>query len=458
MNPSRPCTRRTLLRGAAGSAALLAASQLPALPAWARPVARRADVRAPGSLPFPDLAAGTASMPQIEHVVVLIMENQSFDGLLGMVPHQVPGRSGVDGLRMRRGRVTNSNPARSGAAVRASHMASPCQLKGVPRQSWNASHTAWNGGRNDGFVRASGPIAMRCWDGGDLPFTYSLVRHFPIGERFFCSTLAQTYPNRRFFFTGTASGTIATTDATFGIPAANGTIWDRLDAHGIDWGIYYQSAPSWLIAPASYTAARSTRQRPMERFFTDARAGRLPAFSFLDPDYDTTSQENPQDVQVGERLIAQVVNALLASPSWRSTALFITYDEHGGYYDHVPPPPAIAPDAIAPLTKPGDAPGGYDRYGFRVPLIVVSPWARAAYTSRVTQDLTSITAFVERKWNLPAMTLRDANADPMLDYFDFSRPAFARPPKLAAAPALGPGLKACRRQGLHPPLPAGVKA
>ena len=167
--------------------------------------------------------------------------------------------------------------------------------------------------------------------------------------------------------------------------------------------------------------------------------------------------ENPQDVQVGERLIVQVVNALMASPSWRSTALFITYDEHGGYYDHVPPPAAIAPDAIAPMTKPGDAAGGYDRYGFRVPLIVVSPWARAAYTSRVTQDLTSITAFVERKWNLPAMTLRDANADPMLDYFDFSRPAFAGPPKLAAAPALGPGLKACRRQGLHPPLPAGVK-
>jgi phospholipase C len=143
------------------------------------------------------------------------------------------------------------------------------------------------------------------------------------------------------------------------------------------------------------------------------------------------------------------------APTWKHTALFITYDEHGGYYDHVPPPRAIKPDNIKPLTKPGDAPGGYDRYGFRVPLIVVSPWARANYVSRVTQDLTSITAFVERKWNLPAMTFRDANADPMTDYFDFTgKPAFAKPPRLAAAPALGPGLAKCHAHGLNPPLAA----
>ncbi|HVP02203.1 MAG TPA: alkaline phosphatase family protein [Solirubrobacteraceae bacterium] len=447
-----PVTRRTLLRGAAAGATLLAASRLPA---WARPPAAcAAALRAPDSLPFPDLPAGTQGIPQIEHVVVLIMENHSFDSFLGMVPHQVPGRAAVNGLRVRRGRVANANPDRTGRAVHAVHSASPCQLSGEPSQTWNASHLAWDGGRNDGFVRASGPVAMRYWDARDLPFTYSLVRHFPIGERFFCSTLAQTYPNRRFFFTGTASGTIATNNDTFKIAAANGTIWDRLDAHGVDWGIYYQNVPSWLIVPGSYTPARATRQRTMDRFFADAKAGRLPAFTFLDPDYETTSQENPQDVQVGERFIAQVVRALMAAPTWKSTALFITYDEHGGYYDHVPPPPAIKPDDIPPSTAPGDAPGSYDRYGFRVPLIVVSPWARAAHASRVTQDLTSITAFVERKWNLPAMTFRDANADPMLDYFDFGAPAFADPPKLAAAPALAPGLQACRAHGLHPPLPA----
>ena len=109
----------------------------------------------------------------------------------------------------------------------------------------------------------------------------------------------------------------------------------------------------------------------------------------------------------------------MRAPTWKSTALFLTYDEHGGDYDHVPPPRAIKPDSIAPMLGPGRPPGGYDRYGFRVPLIVVSPWAKPRYVSRVVQDLTSLTAFIERKWNLPAMTFRDANAHPMTDYFDF---------------------------------------
>ena len=109
-----------------------------------------------------------------------------------------------------------------------------------------------------------------------------------------------------------------------------------------------------------------------------------------------------------------------------------------------------------PLLSPGDTPGAYDRYGFRVPLIVVSPWAKPNYVSNVVQDHTSITAFIERKWNLPAMTFRDANAQAMTDYFDFSNPAFLKPPPLAKAPALAPGLAACHAQGLNPPLPPGV--
>jgi phospholipase C len=347
----------------------------------------------------------------------------------------------------------NFNPDLHGHRVHARHASSPCQLKKLPSQAWNASHQSYASGHNNGFVRASGPVAMRFWDIHDLPFTYSLASHFPIGQRFFCSVLAQTYPNRRFFFTGTASGTIATDATTFSIPAANGTIWDRLDAHHVDWGIYYQNAPSWVIVPNSYSSARAPRQRKLDQFFTDTASGRLPQFTFLDPDYSTTSEENPQDIQVGEQLVAKVVRALTHAPTWKHTALFITYDEHGGYYDHVPPPAAIKPDSIAPMTKPGDAPGAYDRYGFRVPLIAVSPWAKKGYASNVTQDLTSLTAFIERKWNLPAMTFRDANAAPMTDYFDFRHAAFAKPPALAAAPPLGPGLRKCHAAGLTPPLP-----
>jgi phospholipase C len=399
-------------------------------------------------------------MPQIEHVVVLIMENHSFDSLLGMVPHEVPTRAApaVDGLTRRRGRITNVNPDAAGHKVLATHAASPCQLHGEPGQNWNASHQSWNGGRNNGFVKASGRVAMRFWDKRDLPFTYSLVEHFPVGDRFFCSTLCQTYPNRRFFFAGTASGTISTTTAGLLPPAANGTIFDRLDAHKIAWRVYYEDVPSALIMPNFRSnPTQLARVGKFSQFLADAAAGRLASFTFLDPNYSTTSEENPQDIQVGERYIAQVVKALMKAPTWKRTALFITYDEHGGYYDHVPPPRAIRPDGIAPVLAPGDIQGdNYNRYGFRVPLIVVSPWVRRNYVSHITQDLTSITAFIERKWNLPAMTFRDANASPMTDYFDFRAPSFAKPPRLAAPPPLAPGLAKCHAQGLNPPLPPGT--
>ncbi len=397
-------------------------------------------------------------MPEIRHIVVLMMENHSFDNLLGRVPYEIPARRGLDGLTFRRGRSRNVNRDQYGGRHFSSRAGSPCQEPRVPSQSWNASHQSFDGGLNDGFVRASGPVAMWYWDKRTLPFTYSLARQFPIGQRYFCSALAQTYPNRRFFFAGTASGTISTDASTFSIPAANGTIFDRLDAHKIDWGIYYQEVPSAAIIPGALNSARGAKQHRFDQFGSDVAAGRLPQFTFIDPNYTTTSQENPQDVQVGEQFIAQVVRALMGARTWRHTALFITWDEHGGYYDHVPPPRAIKPDSIPPRVKSGDAPGGYDRYGFRVPLLVVSPWARPGYVSSVVQDHTSITAFIERKWNLPAMTYRDANAQPMTDYFDFRRAAFRSPPRLAAAPQLGPGLARCQAQGLNPPLPPGAHA
>jgi phospholipase C len=450
-------TRRALLRGAAGGAGVLALS---GLPAWTRP-ARAAErlaaagLRTPDSRPFPHLPAGAETMHKVKHIVVLMMENHSFDNFLGMVPYQVPGREMVDGLALRDGRALDFNRDANGRKVFARPATSPCQLDGVPTQAWNASHQSWDGGRNDGFVRASGPVAMRYWDQTDLPTTYSLAEHFPLGERYFCSVLAQTYPNRRFLFTGTASGLTSTDGLTFSTPAPNGSIFNRLTDHRISWVNYVQDLPSPAIVPKFNVGAPPDALQKMDRFYVDAAAGRLPAFTFLDPNYTTTSQENPQDIQLGERFIAEAVHALMRSPNWKHTALFITYDEHGGYYDHVPPPRAIKPDNQAPIQeagKPPLAPGAYNRYGFRVPLIVVSPWARKNYVSRVVQDHTSITAFIERKWNLPAMTFRDANAQPMTDYFDFRKPAFAEPPHIHVKPGLAKGLAECHRAGLNPPL------
>ena len=439
-------TRRTLL----GATALLATG---GLPLWARLAADTGHMRKPDSRPFPQLPAGHESMPEIQHVVVLMMENRSFDNLLGLVPFTVAGRAAIDGLTRRRGRLTNFNRDATGAKVFAHVGPSPCPSTGL-RQDWNASHLAYDNGRNDGFVRATGPVAMEVLDGDRMPFTYSLARHFPIGQRFFSSVLAQTAPNRRFLFTGTASGIIATSSLTYSVPAPHGTIFDRLDAQHIEWANYYGNVPSMRIVPHVLTPpGRARRLHHFSEFAADVRAGRLPQFTLIDPDYTTASEEDPQDVQVGERFVADVVHELVNAPTWRHTALFINYDEGGGYYDHVPPPKAIKPDSTPPILSPGDRPGAYDRYGFRVPLFVVSPWARKHYVSNIVQDHTSILAFIEHKWNLPAMTHRDATAHPMTDYFDFSRPAFAEPPILHPGPELTKGIAECHARGLDPPLP-----
>jgi phospholipase C len=445
-------TRRTLLRSGAAAGVTVAAAR--ALPAWSRPVADYGRIRKPGSKPFPGKPEGEDMLPQVDHIVVVMMENHSFDNLLGMLPHRVRARRGVDGLPVsKRGKQLAVNPDATGKPVRASHAPSVCQLSGVPSQSWNASHTAWNGGRNDGFARASTYVAMWFWDEKDLPFTYSLASTFPIGDRFFCSTLCQTYPNRRFLMAGTSDGVISTSSENFSVPAANGTIFDRLDAHRISWRNYYTDAPATLIIPNVATVARQQRGDfvKIDQFYTDARRGKLPAVSFVDPHFAIQSEENPQDIQFGEQFVAKVVRAVLRSPNWRRTALFLTYDEHGGYYDHVPPPRAIKPDSTPPRLHPGDTPGAFDRYGFRVPLVVVSPYAKPNFVSHQVQDLTSILRFIERKWNIGALTFRDANAADMTGYFDFSKPAFLHPPRLAAAPKLAPGLDVCHKLGLHPP-------
>ena len=133
------------------------------------------------------------------------------------------------------------------------------------------------------------------------------------------------------------------------------------------------------------------------------------------------------------RSLAGVVDTLTHSPQWRHAALFITFDEWGGLYDHVPPPTACPPDDLQPTLAAGDPPGGFDRYGFRVPLIAVSPYVKPGYVSHHLYDHTSILRFIEARFLLPALTKRDANADPLFDLFDFTKPALLTPPALPAA-------------------------
>jgi len=384
----------------------------------------------PGTLPHPSLPEGTDTLPQIEHVIILMMENHSFDNYFGILDPSV-------GFPLSHGVPAAANPDGNGNVIHAFHMPSTCQLDAEPGQNWNASHISYADGRNDGFVLASGPVAMGYWTGEDIPFYYGLAQTFPLASRWFCSTLCQTYPNRRFLMAGTAAGIVSTSNASLlAPPPPNGNIFDRLDAHGITWRNYYTDLPSVAIL-LTYARANSNKLVPAGQFFTDAAAGTLPAVSLVDPAFNGgQSEENPDDIRIGEQFASQVINAAMSGPGWPKTLLVWLYDEHGGYYDHVPPPSAIAPDDIPPKLNPGDEPGGYDRYGFRVPAVIVSPYARRNYVSSTVRDHTAILKFIERKWNIGALTFRDANADDLFDCLDFVHPpAFLDPPTLPA-PAL----------------------
>lgn len=383
----------------------------------------------PGSLPHPHLPAGTDTIPQIRHIVVVMLENHSYDNHLGMLQ-----RPGADGFQLGSdGTPLATNPYPDGRIQHAFRMPTTCQLPGQPAQDWANTHIQYDGGALDGFVRSgSGPVAMGYWQQADLPFYYSLASAFPVADRYFASVPGQTFPNRRYLLAATSIGQVNdTTPGTSDYPP-NGTLMDRLDAHGLSWRDYYTSLPTALLYPPLYFRNFGTKVVPIAQFFIDAAAGRLPSFCLVEPEFSSQSEENPQNIIYGEEFATQAVRAVMSGPGWPHTLLILTFDEHGGYYDHVPPPAAVPPDDIPPDVPAGQAFDGFARYGFRVPCVVVSPWARRDYVSHQVFDHASICRLVEAKWNLPAMTRRDAAANDMLDLLDLRRPAFLRPPALAA--------------------------
>ncbi len=368
-----------------------------------------------------------------------------------------------DGLKVARdGTPLNFNPLSQGGYI----LSFPMPNTAVPidskiGQNWNTSHLCWDHGTNMGFANACGPASMGHFTGSQLPFYYSLASHFPIGDRYFSSVMGQTYPNRRFLIAATALGDVATNSTGISAKdAPNGTIFDRLDSYNISWKDYYPDLPTAaLFLPGYSNNLHDGKMAPINQFLSDAAAGQLPQFSLVDP-YTNYSEEDG-DISIGEAYAARIIGAVLASPNWARTVMFLVYDEHGGWYDHVPPQPAVRPDNIPPeITVPPDQPGAYDLTGFRVPCVVISPFAKRDFVSHVVHEHTSLLKFVEAKWNLPAMTYRDANAPDMLEFFDFSgRPPFAQPPALKDP--LNPFTGALPASSLAPgfhPIATGVAA
>jgi phospholipase C len=427
--------------------------------------------RQPGSLPFPNEKAGTvnAAMP-FDHLVVVMMENHSFDNLIGSLSQDRPD---VDGLTLGEGSEVNSNPGTPTmpARVDAFPLPNTAQAKNIS-QSWKATHEQINGGAMDGFFRPPKAVEpMGYYTPDVLPFAYSLASTFTLANRWFPSVPGPTYPNRRFLLAGTAYGaTVTATQTLLDPPPAHGTIFDRLSEHNINWCNYFTDLPLTSVIP-SIILKHGRHLASIDKFFHDCQAGTLPAVSFVDPalgafsevgkalgslpfpvkealkvlgaDFEYAgpgeTQEDPQDMYYGEAWAHRLVEAVLQSPKWNRTLLIYTYDEHGGYYDHVAPPRAIPPDAIAPKLSPGDPPGAYDMYGPRVPAVVVSPYSKPHGVSNQIYDHTSVLATIEAKWNLPALTLRDANANHVMDFLNPNEPAFLTPPVLAAPP-MPPGM------------------
>jgi phospholipase C len=447
-------TRRKLIRyGGVAAAGLSGAGPLiRTASALARPL------RSPDSLPDPKRPAGSVdeALP-FDHIVVVMMENHSFDNVLGALAHS--GQPKAHGLKINgKGVARNSNPGPEGP-VRSFVIGNTEQAPSVT-QTWNATHVQIDGGKMDGFVRSVGnDEPMGYWTEEVLPFAYSFARTFTIANKWFSSAPCQTYPNRRFLMAATAYGNIVTNNESLNDPPPpNGTIFDRLHAYGISWRNYFTDLPQTAIIP-SIIEKYPANLASYAQFRLDCAAGTLPSVSFVDPEFgaltdigeplaalpgmeaiagklETTGgdEESEQDMSYGEYWAYQTVKAVLDSPAWPRTLLVYTYDEHGGYYDHVPPPAAIAPDSIAPELGPEDLPGGYDLYGPRVPGIVASPYSKPNGVTNVVHDHTSVLATIEAKWNLPALSYRDANAKTVEDFLDLTNPAFLEPPDTIVEP------------------------
>jgi phospholipase C len=481
-----------------------------------------------------------ANPNKVKHVIVIMMENHSFDNYFGALPyapgtpyHRPAGASGcsardhrcVDGLACSvdaSGTLScsNANVHDDGSSVFAFHNTNRCVQPDTDHE-WVGTHRSVNFAQPndtlrsapmDGFARVNDLVeqtgdpngiddeAMSFYTQDELPFYYGLAQRFAISDRFFSSLLGPTFPNRAYFLAGTSFGHLTTSDQIpplDGYQPINGTIFDLLDRNDVSWADYFVDVPQGASFRPFGTTVIDPKFLPIAVFLAQAAglpgAGGLPSVSFIDPGFGllgTASQSDehpPTDIQRGQAYASQVINAVRNGPFWKDSVIFLVYDEHGGFYDHVPPPPAVAPDAIEPgqcadLSSPPEslAPGGgaecndnlrgdpetsvaiaielcpalaadptgpypaecarFDQLGVRVPFLAVSPFAKPQYVSHDVADLTSILAFIETVF-LPKdrgrrqhLTERDRLAHNLLDLFDFAHAPSLNTPVGQAGP------------------------
>jgi phospholipase C len=382
-------------------------------------------------------------LTQISHIVVLMLENRSFDHMLGFLytdsGNKSPAGNAFDGLT-----GSESNPDGTGNAVPVYQIeATDSNAYFMPGADPGEGYTATNSqlfntttaptppaATNNGFVTdytytlgweskesgwsiLPGTVAsdiMGMFTPAMLPVLSGLARGFAVCDQWFSSAPTETLPNRAFACAGTSQGHMDDKTTTYTAPS----LFGLLTKNKLDWRIYGYDAE-----PLTRMTFPDTTNAPEEHFglFTDfqaaAAAGTLPPYTFLEPSWESTgnSQHPNYNVALGEQLIHDVYYALRNGPGWNQTLLIVTYDEHGGCYDHVPPPT----NAVPPDNDAGEYGFDFKRFGLRVPTVLVSPLIAAGTVFRVAAnsmplDHTSILKTVEQRWGLPALTARDAAA------------------------------------------------
>jgi phospholipase C len=366
-------------------------------------------------------------------------------------------------------------------AVESFQMISMCVEN--PSPSWNEDHVDWNlsdpvsatptldgyvwtaahDARNEGFTDVAGKRAMSHYDDSALPYYYFMASNFATSDRWFSPAMSRTQPNRMYSLAATSAGhAYPLTQGVLSVP----TIFDELESAGISWKVYvtdleYATPPINDSTLNMFATAAKYPQNmvPISQFLTDVANGTLPSVAYIDPGFDSGLDEHPGlddgepggSVQVGSHYVSTLINAFMQSPSWNDSIFILTFDEFGGFYDHVPPQQTVSPDGIKPIDLlQGPPPNGPDicvlstgptcdfvYTGYRVPLIVVSPFSRKNYVSHTVADYTAWMKLVETRFNVPSLTKRDAAQMDMTEFFDFVNVPWRVPPTPPVQPTNG---------------------
>jgi len=348
----------------------------------------------PSILPDPALSG-------IEHAIVVMMENRSFDHLLGWLP-------GADG------RQVGLSYRDANGVTHETHALAP-DFQGCsyhdPDHSYAGGRVEYNNGACDGWLLANDVFSTGYYGGADLPFFGQAAPQWMTFDRYFCPFMGPTYPNR-FYQHAAQTDRYSNLSFISTLP----TIWDRLETAGIAGRYYYSDLPFLTLWGTKYRPISET----IDAFYADCAAGTLPAVCFVEPSFldettGTGGDDHPHnDLRVGEAFLNRVYAAVSGGPGWKHSILFINFDEWGGFYDHVAPSAAPIPDADR-------AAGNSDGLrGFRTPALLISPFARRGYTSHTVYDHTSILRLIEWRWNLAPLSVRDGTANNLATELDFS--------------------------------------